>query len=43
MCEYRSAARLGSWSEAAQEVGKDILKKAPRIGAAYAVARKYMP
>jgi hypothetical protein len=43
MSEYRSAARLGSWGEAAQEASKQILKKAPWIGAAYAVARKYLP
>jgi hypothetical protein len=36
MSEYRSAARLGSWGEAAQEASKQILKKAPWIGAAYA-------
>ena len=38
-----AAARLGNWGEAATEAGKDLLKKAPWIGAAYAVARKYMP
>ena len=43
MSEYRRAARLGSWSQAATEAGKDLLKKAPWIGAACAVARKYSP
>ena len=43
MSEYRSAARLGQWGEAAQEAGKDLLKKASWIGAAYAIAKKYMP
>ena len=43
MSEYRSAARLGEWGEAGQEAGKELLKKAPWIGAALAIARKYMP
>jgi hypothetical protein len=32
MSEYRSAARLGQWTEAAWGAGKEILKKAPGIG-----------
>lgn len=43
MSKYRSGARLESWGEAATEAVKDLLKKAPWIGVAYAVARKYMP
>ena len=43
MSEYRSAARLGEWGEAAMQAGQQLLKAAPWIGAAYAIARKYMP
>jgi hypothetical protein len=42
MSEYRKAATMEKWGEAAQEAGRDILKKA-WIGAAYAIARKHMP
>ena len=43
MSEYRSPERLGEWGEAAMQAGQQLLKAAPWIGAAYAIARKYMP
>lgn len=43
MSEYRGAARLGESGEAAMQAGQQLLKAAPWIGAAYAIARKYMP